>query len=117
MISYRVTSFTFGFFVGCVIFYLVRRGHLHIMHSAWWFLVGLTCIAVGTFPGLIDWFATILGIHYPPNLILAAGICFFLIKLLHIDIHRSEQEMRIQTLTERIAFLEMKLNNLSETNE
>jgi hypothetical protein len=117
MISYRISSFAFGFLVGCAIFYLVRRGHLHIMHSTWWFIVGLICIVLGAFPDLIDWIAPILGIHYPPNLVLTAGICFFLIKLLNMDIHRSEQEMQIQILTERIALLEMQINDTSELNE
>ncbi len=33
-----------------------------------------------------------------------------------MDIHCSEQEMRVQILTERIALLEIQLNNSSEPN-
>jgi len=110
MISYRVTTFFLGLIVGFVIMLLLRRGHLHIMHSIWWFIVGLICIVLGIFPRLIDWVAPVLGIHYPPNIILVVGICVFLIKLLNMDIHRSEQEKRIQILTERLALLEINLN-------
>jgi len=117
MISYRVTTFFLGLLVGGVIIHLLRRGHLHIMHSIWWFIVGLICIFLGIFPCIINWIAPILGVNYPPNIILITGICFFLIKLLNMDIHRSEQEMRIQILTERIALLEIELNESKESHE
>ncbi|MBF0452777.1 MAG: DUF2304 domain-containing protein [Candidatus Magnetomorum sp.] len=117
MISYRFTSLVSGLFVGSIIIYLVRRGHLHIMHSTWWFIVGLICIGLGSFPCLINWIAPILGIHYPPNIILLSCICFFLIKLLNMDIHRSAQEIQIQLLTERIALLEIQLTDINESHE
>jgi len=117
VISYRITSFVLGFLVGGMIIHLVRRGQLHIMHSIWWFIVGFICIVLGGFPSLIDWIAPLLGIHYPPNIILVASICFFLIKLLNMDIHRSKQELRIQILTERIALLEIEINNSNEKHE
>ena len=34
-----------------------------------------------------------------------------------MDIHRSKQELRIQILTERIALLEIEINNSNEKHE
>jgi len=116
MISYRVTSYVLGLSVGLIIFYLIRRGYLHIMHSIWWFIVGIICIILGSFPYLINWIAPIMGIHYPPNVLLISAICFFLLKLINMDIYRSKQEMRIHILAERLAILEEKVSS-SQNNQ
>ena len=110
MISYRLTSCLLGFLIAFIIVILIRRGHLHIMHSIWWFFIGLMSVIFGSFPWLINWIAPILGIHYPPNFILIGFIFFFIIKLLKLDIERSEQDLKIRTLTERLAILEEKIN-------
>ena len=112
MISYRLTSFVLGVLIASIIVFLIRRGHLYIMHSIWWLFVGLMAIIFGSFPCLIDLIAPILGINYPPTLILVTGIVFVILKILHMDIDRSRQEQKIRILTESLAILEEKINRL-----
>jgi len=51
----------------------------------------------------------VLGIHYPPTLLIVIGMGLILIKMLTMDLKRSEQERKIRALTQRLAILESEI--------
>lgn len=95
-----------GIGIAATILYLIRRDHLHSHHAVWWLAVAIGIVVLGLYPKLIDWLATHLGIHYPPNLLFLFGIIMILVKVLSIDIHQSQLERKIRRLTQRLAILE-----------
>ena len=106
MIDYRWVSLVLGLMISGAIVYLVRRDRLHTRFAAWWLVIAAAVAAVGAFPGIVDWMASKLGIHYPPVLVLVAGMGLLLIKLLMMDIEHSRTELRMLRLTQRLALLE-----------
>ncbi|CAN2039798.1 DUF2304 domain-containing protein [Candidatus Magnetomoraceae bacterium gMMP-15] len=108
MISYRIISLILAFLTAVVIVMLIRRGHLRIIYSVWWFLIALSILFLGAFPNVVDYVCAKMGIHYPPILVVVIGIIFILIKQVLTDIEISKQEKKIRILTERLALFEHK---------
>lgn len=105
-ISYSVTSLILGLAVAGIILLLVRRNHLHARFAIWWLAVAGASIMLGAFPQLINTVAKLLGVHYPPTLLMVVGLALVFIKMLTMDLNRSEQEQRLRRLTRRLALLE-----------
>jgi hypothetical protein len=109
--TYQLTSAALGISIAAVIFYLIRRDHLHSRHAGWWLMSALLIAILGVFPRLVDNIAAYLNINYPPTLMLTFGFGLMLLKVLSIDIHQSQQEQRIRRLVQRIALLEEELHS------
>jgi hypothetical protein len=109
MISYRLTSAIVGLAIASTILGLIARDRLHTRHAVWWFAVAFAVIVLGVFPEVIDWFGGLLGVAYPPVLILVVAIGVLLVKLLLLDIEYSRQERTLRRLIQRLALLEAEL--------
>ena len=106
MIHYRLTSAAIGVVIAVVILYLIRRDHLQPRYATWWLMTSAAVVVLGFWPHLIDMIGHTLGVHYPPILLIIIGIGFILIKMLKMDIDRSQRERRLRRLTQRLAILE-----------
>jgi len=104
-----LTSFGIGICIAFAILVLVRKNHLMVSHAVWWLTVAVASMVFGAYPRLIDWIGGILGVHYPPTLLLVIGMGLILIKMLSMDLKRSEQERKIRALTQRLAILESEM--------
>ena len=104
-----------GISVAAVILLLVRRDRLHVNHGISWVVVAAGWMVLGLIPGLIDEFAGIMGIAYPPVVGLVTAIGLIVIKMLAMDIERSKIDMRYQRLTQKVGMLEADLARLQES--
>ena len=111
MISHRLTSSIIAVVIALVILYLIRRDHLQPRYAPWWFLTATGIIIFGTMPQLIDVIGHKLGAHYPPVLLVVIAICLILLKMLRMDIDRSQRERQLRRLAQRLAILEGELEN------
>ena len=105
----QLTSFGIGIGIAFAIFVLVRKNHLMVSHAVWWLTVAVASMVFGAYPRLIDWLGGVLGVHYPPTLLIVIGMGLILIKMLTMDLKRSEQERKIRALTQRLAILESEM--------
>ena len=111
MISYQLTSIAIAIVVAAMILYLVRRNRLQGQHSLWWIGVVLIVVLLAAMPNVVDRAAILLGVSYPPTLVLVMGFAALLIKLVAMDLERSQQELRIRRLIQRLALLEEKVKS------
>jgi hypothetical protein len=105
-LPYQWTSAAIGMILAAGILFLVRRDRMQVRHALWWLTVAASTLVLGLFPRLVDKVGKILGIHYPPILLVVVSIGLLLIKLLTQDIDRSRQERKIRRLAQRLAILE-----------
>jgi hypothetical protein len=117
LFPYQWTTAIIGIVIACVILLLIRKDILHVRRSLWWIAIAILIVVMGFFPILIDKFGILLGVHYPPVLILTLGMGFILIKILSMDLERSRQERTLRRLTQRIAMLEGTPNDYGEEKE
>lgn len=106
MIPYQMTSMVIGLAIAGLILYLIHRGRLYGVYALWWLGVALVVVILGFAPELVDWLAALLGVNYPPLLAVILGIGAILVKMLTMDLHRSQQELKIRRLAQRLALLE-----------
>lgn len=112
IISYHGTAAVLGIILAAAIFLLARRDHLQIRYASWWLIMAIGILALGLYPNLTDWAASLLGIAYPPVLALVIGIAALLIKMLLMDIEHSRQARDIRRLTQRLAIWEEEKTNV-----
>jgi len=105
MISYRIVTTALGLILFALIFLLVRKGRLQEKFAVMWFLIGLLIALLGIFPTLVDRVGRVLGIGYPPVLLLVMGAGILLLQNLHLFICASRNEARLRELSQEVAVL------------
>ena len=108
----QITSGVIAVLLAGAILYLVRRDHLHGSYALWWFAIAAAILLLGVFPPVIDWLGHVSGISYAPVLPIIIGIGMILIRMLKMDIDRSQRERQIRRLTQKLAILEQELGEL-----
>lgn len=105
---YNIVTASLGVATASIIIVLIRKDKLSVNYSLWWGLLSAALVVFGAVPQLIDWIGIMMGVHYPPILVVIIAICLIFIKLLLMDIHRSTHEQQIRILTQRLALHEKK---------
>ncbi|WP_293647292.1 DUF2304 domain-containing protein [Thiolapillus sp.] len=100
-----------GLLTAGLIFYLVRRDHLHTRYALWWVPVALVMAVLGVFPQIVDWIGRMMGISYPPVIPLLLGLVAMVVKILVMDIERSRNEVKLTRLVQRAAMLEKRVED------
>ncbi len=103
---YNIVTAVIGIFTGAVILFLVRKDKLSVNYSLWWGMLAVALIFFGVIPSLVDFIGKMIGVHYPPILIVIMAICLIFVKLLFMDLHRSRHEQQIRVLAQRLALYE-----------
>lgn len=106
MAPLQITTTLLGVGLAAVILLLIRRDHLYLLHGLFWILVAGAAAILGVWPGLIDRLAVIVGISYPPALLLLVAVVIVLVKTLHTDIINTRVERDVRRLNQRLAILE-----------
>jgi hypothetical protein len=109
MASLQLTTALMGIGLAALILYLIRRDHLYVMHGLFWVLVAGAAAVLGAWPGLIDRLAMVMGVVYPPTLLLLLVSMVLLIKALHSDMVNTRIERDVRRLNQRLALLEADL--------
>ncbi|KLO60171.1 DUF2304 domain-containing protein [Delftia sp. WSY_4] len=106
MASLQVTTTFMGIGLAALILYLIRRDHLYLMHGLFWVVVAVAAVVLGVWPGMINRLAAVLGISYPPAMLLLLASIVLLIKALHADMVNTRIERDVRRLNQRLAMLE-----------
>jgi hypothetical protein len=113
-----LTTYIFGILsaalVLIVVVELLRRRHLRERHAVWWFAAGIIALIVGVFPASLEWTARALGVEVPTNLVFFSGIAVLFLVCLQHSSELTQLESKTRTLAERLALLEMRLNELDQ---
>jgi len=112
MLDLHLTTGLLGLPLAAIILLLLRRDHLYVMHGLFWVVVAAAAVVFGLWPGLIDRVAEIVGISYPPALLLLAGLIVVFVKALHADMLNTRLERDLRRLNQRIAMLEADIERV-----
>lgn len=106
MISLQITTTLLGLGLAALILVLVRSDHLQLRHGLFWIVVAALAALFGAWPMLIDRLAVLVGIAYPPALLLLIGLIVVLVKALQADIETTRIERQLRRLNQRLAIYE-----------
>lgn len=114
MASLQATAALLGIGLAVLILYLIRRDHLYLMHGLFWAVVAMAAAVLGAWPGLVDSLAGLLGISYPPALLLLLVCMVLVVKALHLDMANTRIERDVRRLNQRLALLEADLESIRD---
>ena len=95
--------------VGClvalflIVLELVRKRFLRERFAIAWLLAIPVLVLVAVVPGLLDWLAALVGIKYPPTLLLVLAVGFLSILVLGIATQLSSIDEKLNNVAEYIA--------------
>lgn len=116
MTFFNIVTIIIAVSAGGIILWLIRKQRLSVYHTATWMVVIFSLILFGAFPSIIDWLGHLLGIQYPPVLLIIVALCIVLVKMLTMDMERTRHEARIRILTQKMAAYEAELTKLKAEN-
>jgi hypothetical protein len=99
------------------ILYLVRRDHIYIRQGLFWIFTAFFSLVFGVFPALIDTIGGMLGVAYPPTLLLLVAIIALVVKALLGDIALTKVHRDIRRLNQRMAMLDAERPSVARLAE
>lgn len=97
----------------CLIFlilYLVRKNKLKEKYALLWLVSGSVIFILATFPCVLNWIASILGIRLPSNAVFFFGILFIILINLHFSLVISNLSEQTKKLSQKLTLLEFELS-------
>ncbi|MBI5100511.1 MAG: DUF2304 domain-containing protein [Nitrospirae bacterium] len=108
--------FLLGLSLMLIIFELVRRNKFREELSIAWFAVGILVLAGSMADLIIDPFAKMIGIYYPPALVFAWLIFCLVVALLYFSSVISDLKGKIKELSQKMALMEFEMDRRTDTN-
>jgi len=107
----QITTSLLGLGLAALILMLLRRDHLYVHHGLFWLIVAFAAGVLGLWPRLIDTMASWMGIAYPPAALFLLAAMVLLVKALYSDMTHTRLERDVRQLNQRIAMLEIQIQN------
>lgn len=98
-----------------LLFYLLQKKSLNLKYTLLWIFSGILMLILALFPGILDWFSTIVGISDPTNALFAVVLFCLIIILVSLTSIVSRQNEQIKRITQTIALLDKRIRE-SEDN-
>ena len=97
-------------FLGAI-FELIRRKLLKEAYAILWLFFGIMFLILSCWRRAIDYFSKLVGIYYPPAMLLLFLIFALIIVLVQFSVVVSKQNDQIRKLSQKVALLEEKISN------
>lgn len=102
----NLTTALLGVSLAVAILVLVRQDHLRLNLGLFWIGAAAAAALFGAWPGFIDRVAVVLGIGYPPALLLLCAVIVLFVKSLQSDIELTRIERQLRRVNQRLALYE-----------
>lgn len=113
-----LTTYIFGILAALitlgVVIEMLRRGRMRERHAIWWIVAGSLALLVGVFPSILDWFAGVIGVGIPVNLVFFVSIAVLFLVCIQHSSELTALESKSRTLAERSALQELRISELEE---
>jgi hypothetical protein len=97
--------------------YLIIRGKLREEYSIIWIICTVVLVVFSFWRKGLDYFADLLGIIAPPNIVFTAAIFAILIYLLHLSVVVSKLQSKTKILSQEIALLKLEVAQLKNESK
>ncbi|MFJ4037659.1 DUF2304 family protein [Microbacterium sp. NPDC090007] len=97
-----------------VVVWMLLTRRLHEKYAVLWLVLGVLLLVLGLFPGLLETATASLGVQIPVNLLFAAAIFVLLGVTLHQSWELSQSEDEARRLSEEVAILGARLDQIEK---
>jgi hypothetical protein len=109
IVRVRFVQILTGMCVILVILELVRRRRLREEYALSWLLAGAVVVALGVAPEVLWYVSPLLGVEYPPILLVTSGLFLIGLVLLSQGVTISEMTRRNRDLTQQVAIMDWEI--------
>lgn len=100
-----------------LVFELVRRRRLMERYALLWLFASATLLALAVWKGLLETFASAVGIAYAPSALFAAALGLVLVLLLHFSLVISRLADQSKLLAQRVGLLQQRIDELERVRD
>ena len=111
----QIISILASIFIIVFILSLIRQRKLREEYSIMWLVGSLALILFSIWRGLLDIIANLVGVVYAPAILLLIGIFFGVVMFLHFTVVLSKQADRNKSLTQELALLRNRIEELERS--
>jgi hypothetical protein len=111
----QIAAVCFSFVLLAIVLELVRRRRLTEEHSLIWIVGALALLVLSVWRNVLDVAARVVGVYYPPALLLLALAGFVFLVSLYFSVVISRQRQDIERMVEELALLEAEVRRLRES--
>ena len=111
----QVAAITCAMLLLTLVLELVRRRKLTEEHSLIWIAGAVVLLVLSVWRNLLDSAARVVGVYYPPALLLLALTCFVFLVSLYFSVVISRQRQDIERMVEELALLDAEVRRLAES--
>lgn len=94
--------------------HIVRRNKLPIKESFWWLIGAVAMLVLAIFPQILNWFSLLIGIAYPPALLLTMCVIFLLFILFKDSRRIADLQTKSIELEQQLAILKNQSQKLNQ---
>ena len=113
----QIISILASIFIIVFILSLIRQRKLREEYSIMWLVGSLVLILFSIWRGLLDIIANLVGVIYAPAILLLIGIFFGVVMFLHFTVVLSKQADRNKSLTQELALLRNRIEELERSSD
>lgn len=107
-----VAGIVFALLVLVIIVSMLLRRQLREKYATLWLVIGIVLLILALFPGLLSWFASVLGVAVPSNLFFALSIVLLVGVALHLSWELSQAEDEVRRVAEDVAIVRADVEQL-----
>ena len=100
-----------------ILFYMIqsiRKNNLEVKTSFGWIVGAILILILSIWPKSIDWFASLLGIDYPPALFLTLCVVFLWIVDFKYSKKIQEQQEKITDLAQELSIVRAEVDEMNK---
>lgn len=113
----QIISILASIFIIVFILSLIRQRKLREEYSIMWLVGSFVLILFSIWRGLLDIIANLVGVVYAPAILLLIGIFFGVVMFLHFTVVLSKQADRNKSLTQELALLRNRIEELERSGD
>lgn len=85
-------------------------------YALFWMLAGLVTLVFALFPGLLSWFAALIGVADPLNLLFVVSFIFLLLIVMQLSLDLAKTRKQLREVIQKITLDKLTSDNADETN-
>ena len=100
-----------------ITFEVLRRGVIQEKFSLVWTAISGVILAMASLPNVLDYFARLLGVKTPSNLVFFSALIFLFVLNIQVTFELGKLLNRTQRLAEEVSLLKLQVTEITNGNE
>lgn len=93
---------------------MVRKKKIDLRYALSWICLAILLLVLDIFPQIVFWFAELLGIATPSNMVFFIGVIVAIVMIYSLTVAVSRLSIKVKRLTQELALLREEMERMKE---